>query len=410
MVNFKEEIAALKAKGLQRKMRFIASANDRYITLDGKKVLNLCSNNYLGLANDRRLEKAAISAIKKFGIASGASRLVSGSTVLHRALEEKLARFKKQEAALVYTSGYSANLGIISSIVGRGDIVFSDRLNHASIIDGIILSRAELVRYPHKDIEALDKLLNRPPAPAAAGSSRVPRQKKLIITDSVFSMDGDIAPIPELLRLAEKYDCLLMIDEAHATGVLGKNGRGALEHFGIKANERIIQMGTLSKALGGLGGFVCGSGELIDYLVNRSRSFIFSTSLPAALCASALKVIEIIEKDGALRQRLKENANFLRRGLKDMGFDTLDSKDTAIIPVLTKEPKLTMEFSRRLFTEGIFVQGIRPPTVSEGLCRLRITVMATHTKKDLEFTLAKFKELGTDTNSLNLTGGISVCP
>src|SRR3989339_350415 len=404
MLDFSQELSALEAQGLRRGMRFVSSACDRYIKIEGKKVLNLCSNNYLGLADDKRLKAAAIAAVKKFGVGTGASRLVSGSNILHKKLEEKLADFKNQEACLVYPSGYSANLGIISALADRESIVFSDRLNHASIIDGIILSRAELVRYPHRDVEALERLLGHQVTKSPS------HQKRLIVTDSVFSMDGDIAPIHELLRLAEEYDCLLMIDEAHATGVLGKNGRGALEHFGIKANERIIQMGTLSKALGGLGGFVCGSGELIDYLVNRSRSFIFSTSLPAALCASALKVIEIIEKDGALRQRLKENANFLRRGLKDMGFDTLDSKDTAIIPVLTKEPKLTMEFSRRLFTEGIFVQGIRPPTVSEGLCRLRITVMATHTKKDLEFTLAKFKELGTDTNSLNLTGGISVCP
>ena len=387
MVRFSEEMRALKAKGLKRTMRFVSSAANSYITIDKRKLLNLCSNNYLGLANDQRLKDAAGAAIKKFGLGSGASRLVLGSTILHRKLEEKIAQFKKQEASLVYTSGYSANLGIISSLVGRNDVVFSDRLNHASIIDGIILSRAELVRYPHKDMGVLEGLLR---IRTAQGAQRT----VLIITDSVFSMDGDIAPIPELFALAKKYDCLLMIDEAHATGVLGKKGRGALEYFGINPDERIIQMGTLSKALGCLGGFVCGSKDLIDYLVNRSRSFIFSTALPAAICASAIEAIKIIEKDDALRQRLKENASFLRQGLKNIGFDTLDSKDTAIIPLLTKEPALTMEFSRKLFAQRIYAQGIRPPTVPEGLSRLRLSVMATHTIKDLKSALVIFKRIG----------------
>ncbi|MEK6563509.1 MAG: 8-amino-7-oxononanoate synthase [Candidatus Omnitrophota bacterium] len=375
-------------------MRFASSACGRQIIIDGKKLLNFCSNNYLGLANDSRLKKAAIAAINRFGTGSGASRLVSGSNISHKRLEEKLADFKKQEACLVYPSGYSANLGIISALAGRGDIVFSDRLNHASIIDGIILSRAQLVRYPHKDIKELERLLERNNAAVGADLCVCPkqRQKKLIVTDSLFSMDGDIAPLPELSRLAEKYDCLLMIDEAHSTGVLGKSGRGALEHFGLKADKRIIQMGTLSKALGGLGGFVCGSRDLIDYLVNRSRSFIFSTALPAALCASALEAVKIIEKDKSRIQRLKENADFLRDGLRSLGFDTLNSQ-TPIIPILTQDPRRTMELSQKLFEKGIFVQGIRPPAVPDNLCRLRVTAMATHTKKDLEFALSVFKEI-----------------
>jgi len=291
-------------------------------------------------------------------------------------------------------------------LADRNSIVFSDRLNHASIIDGIILSRAEMARYPHKDVAALEKLLSNQPALAKRSGPGKPvtsppwqseagqgNQRRLIVSDSVFSMDGDIAPVPELVDLARRYDCLLMLDEAHATGVLGKNGRGALEHFGLKCEERIIQMGTLSKAIGALGGFVCGKKDLIEYLINRSRSFIFSTALPAALCASAIEAIEIIEKDSSLLARLWENTNFLREGLRSLGFDTLDSQ-TPIIPILTKEPKLTMEFSRRLFKEGIFVQGIRPPTVPEGSCRLRVTVMAAHTRKDLEFALLKFKKIG----------------
>jgi glycine C-acetyltransferase len=387
MPAFEEQTRELKAKGLWRRMRFISSDCGRYVSIDNKKLLNLCSNNYLGVAGDRRLKSAAVQAIKKFGVGQGASRLVSGSTVLHQELEKALASFKGEEACLVYTSGYSANSGTIPSLVGRNDIVYSDRLNHASIIDGIILSRAQLVRYPHKDAQVLEKLLShqaaRPPG----------RQRRLIVTDSVFSMDGDIAPVVELVALAKKYNCLLMLDEAHATGVLGQKGKGALEHFGIESDKRIIQMGTLSKAIGALGGFVCGKKDLIDYLANRSRSFIFSTALPAALCASAIEAIKIIEKDGSLRKRLWENVKFIRDGLNSIGFDTLESS-TPIIPILTREPKPTMEFSRQLFKEGIFVQGIRPPTVAQGLCRLRVTVMATHTQKDLEFALTKFKKIG----------------
>lgn len=387
MINFKNELDSIRAKGLERKMLTFSSACGPYIKFGKKKLLNLCANNYLGLADDNRLKEAAIGAIKEFGVGAGASRLVSGSTVLHKKLEEKLADFKKQEACLVYPSGYSANLGIIPALVGRNDIVFSDRFNHASIIDGIILSRAELARYPHKDVNALEEMLVKFQAP----SSKL--RRRLIVTDSVFSMDGDIAPLPQLLELAQKYDCLLMIDEAHATGVLGKKGRGALEHFDIKACERIIVMGTLSKAFGGLGGYVCGNKDLIDFLVNRSRAFIFTTALPAPLCVSSIKVVEIIEKEGFLRKRLSDNARYLREGLEEKGFDTLGS-GTPIIPVLTKDPKVTMDFSRNLFREGIFVQGIRPPTVPEGASRLRATVMATHTKKDLDFALDKFKKIG----------------
>lgn len=383
MFRFSEQLEEIRDRGLERKMKIVSSASDSYIKIGRKKLLNLCSNNYLGLAFNRRLKEAAVKAINEFGIGAGASRLVSGNTVLHQELEEKLAHFKGTEASLVYPSGYSANLGIISALVSRDDTVFSDRLNHASIIDGIILSRAELARYPHKDLGALESLLKQKPS----------GKNKLIVTDSVFSMDGDIAPIPGLVDLAEKYDCLLMIDDAHATGVLGKEGGGSLSHFNIKPASRVIQMATLSKAFGCLGGFVCADREVIDYLVNKSRAFIFSTALPVSICASALKALDIIKNDDTLRERLWQNARHMRQALKDMGFDTLES-ETPIIPILTKDPKLTMEFSRRLFEEGIFVQGIRPPTVPEGLSRLRLTVMATHTKKDLEFALEKFKESG----------------
>lgn len=384
MLQFQEELNSIIEKGLKRRMLTVSSACGAYLNIGGRRLLNLCSNNYLGLSNDRRIRQAAISTINKFGLGAGASRLVSGNTTIHRCLEEKIAKFKKQESCLVYTSGYTANLGIISSLVSRNDVILSDRLNHASIIDGIILSRAQFLRYPHKDLDALEDLLNK----------NQKFKNKLIITDSIFSMDGHIACVPGLVRLAKRYDCLLMLDEAHATGVLGKDGRGALEHFGLEADERIIQMGTLSKAVGCLGGFVAGRKDLISYLINRSRPFIFTTALPAGLAAGAIKAIEIVEKGRDLRRQLWANADFLRSGLKEIGFDTFESSGTPIIPVVTREPKLTMEFSRRLFKAGIFVQGIRPPTVPEGSSRLRVTVMTTHTISDLRRALAEFKKIG----------------
>jgi glycine C-acetyltransferase len=383
MFAFKQELIDLEAKDLKRSLRLVESESADWFVVDGKKVLNLCSNNYLGLANDHRLKDAAIQAIRKYGFGSGASRLVSGNMKLHRELENRLVEFKKAEACLVYNSGYTANLGIISALVGRGDVVFSDKLNHASIIDGIVLSRAELKRYAHKDMDALQELLEK-----AANF-----KKKLIISDSVFSMDGDIAPLERLIELAKDYGCLLMIDEAHATGVLGKNGRGALEHFGLEGKKNdLIQMGTLSKALGGFGAYVCGSKDLIEYLMNKSRAFIYTTSLPAAVAAADIAAIDIVENDSQPRLKLKDNIELFRGKLQALGFDTLES-ETAIIPLITKDPKTTMDFSQRLFAEGVFVQGIRPPTVPEGKARLRITLMATHTTADLEFALTKIEKI-----------------
>ncbi len=389
MLNYQEELNLLEVKGLRRSLRGVDSACGRYIKVDGRRLLNFSSNNYLGLASDTRLKKAASMAIKKFGVGSGASRLISGNTIKHRKLEERIARFKKQEAALVFPTGYCANLGIISALARRDDFIFSDRLNHASIIDGIILSRAKLIRYPHKDTLALEELLKK-------AESRTPNpepRRRFIITDSVFSMDGDIAPIRELLRLAEKYDCCLIIDDAHATGVLGKTGAGALEHFGITASDRIIQMGTLSKAVGCLGGFVAGSQGLIDYFINYARTFIFTTALPASVVAAAKEGIEIIEKDAFLRKKLLANADFLREGLRILSFNTLGSQ-TPIIPVLIKDPRITVEFSKRFFKEGILALGVRPPTVPLGTSRLRLTVMATHTREDLEWVLKSFRRIG----------------
>lgn len=383
MLDFRKELLDLQEKGLRRSLRVMESPSDSWIVIDGKKVLNLSSNNYLDLANDQRIKDAAIKAVEKYGCGSGASRLVCGNMKLHNELENKLAQFKSVEACLVFNSGYNANVGIISALVDRGDIVFCDRLNHASIIDGIILSRAELKRYPHKDISSLESLLKK-----SKGSA-----KKLIITDSVFSMDGDIAPLADLISLARKYNCLLMIDEAHATGVLGENGRGALEHLGLEdAKENLVQMGTLSKAIGGFGAYVCGTKYLIEYLINKSRAFIYTTSLPPAVIAADIKALEIAQGGKELRIKLRGNIRFFKSRLKSLGFDVI-AEETPIIPLIIKDSKLTMEFSKILFDEGVFAQGIRPPTVARGSARLRITLMATHKKDDLGFALDKIEKV-----------------
>jgi 8-amino-7-oxononanoate synthase len=386
MLSLKQELIALEKKGLRRFLRLVETESSHWIFLDSKRVLNLCSNNYLGLANDPRIKEAAIEAIRSYGFGSGASRLVTGNMKLHRELEDKICEFKETEGCLVFNSGYTANVGIISALVKKGDIVFCDKLNHASITDGIILSRAEFKRYPHRDINTLEVLLKK----------SVKFRRRLIVSDSVFSMDGDIAPLGDLINLAQKYNCLLMIDEAHATGVLGKKGKGVLEYLGLEDKKSdIIQMGTLSKAVGGFGAYVCGSKDLIDYLINFSRSFIYTTSLPVSVAAANIKAIEIIQNEPEIRLRLKNNIEFFKKALADLGFD-INKDETPIIPLITKDPKLTMEFSKRLFEEGIFVQGIRPPAVPEGKSRLRISLMATHTRDDLSFALEKIKKIAKD--------------
>jgi len=379
--DFTIQLDRLEADGLFRKLRLVEGSPREKIIIDGKKVLNLCSNNYLGLADDKRLKSAAIAAIKKYGVGAGASRLVCGNMYLHRQLEKRLARFKNTEGSLVFSSGYMANLGTISALVGRKDVVCADKLNHASLVDAILLSRAEFKRYPHKDMQALEGLLR---------GCRT--KKKLIVTDTVFSMDGDIAPLPEIVGLARRYGAMVMVDEAHATGILGDSGKGAVAHFHLEGQVD-IQMGTLSKAVGSHGAYICAEKTLIDFLVNKSREFIFTTALPVSLCAAAITAIGIIEKDFSLRKRLLENVEFLRTGLEGLDFDVGESQ-TPIIPVITRDEKLTMEFSKRLFEDGVFVQGIRPPTVPLGQSRLRVTVMATHKIKELEKVLSAFEKAG----------------
>ena len=394
---FKEELDKLKASGLYRTLRTIEGPQGPRVGMDGKEVILLCSNNYLGLADHPRLKEAAIAAVEKYGVGSGASRLVSGTMELHHELEERIARFKGTEAALLLNSGYTANTSVIPALVGKGDIVFSDKLNHASIIDGCILSRAEFKRYPNKDVEGLERLLKVASdqwSVVGSSSSRftVHGSRALIVTDSVFSMDGDIAPLPEILSLAKKYGAMVMVDDAHATGILGKAGKGSLEHFGLD-EENVIQMGTLGKALGTFGAYIAGSRELIDFLINKARGFIFSTSLPPSVLASAIAAIDLIDKEPGLMQALWEKTWYLKNGLDSLGFDTMGS-ETPIIPIFVGDAGKTMEFSRKLLDEGVFVSGIRPPTVPEGKSRLRATVMATHSYEDLDRAIEAFSKAG----------------
>jgi len=386
MLNFiDEEIDQIKREGLYRRMRPVSGHQGPRITIDGKECVNLCSNNYLGLANNPKLKQAAIEAIQKYGCGSGASRLVCGNFKLYEELEYKTARFKKQDAALVFNSGYAANLGIITALAGAGDIIFSDKLNHASIVDGVLLSRAQFKRYPHKDMAALEEMLK-------SDKSKVTSHRKLIITDSLFSMDGDIAPLPEIVELAKKFNAMVMVDEAHATGVFGEGRSGLVEHFGLEDGID-IQMGTFSKAFGSLGGYVAGKTALIDYLINRSRPFIYTTALTPSVLASNMAALDIVEKDTWMAKALWENIRFLRKALIDLGFN-LVSSESQIMPILISEPEAAVKFSDALFEEGVFIQAIRPPTVPKGQARLRLTVMATHKKQDMETAVSALEKTG----------------
>ncbi len=376
---FSAILERLREQNLYRSLRPLEGAQQAHVVFEGQKVINFCSNNYLGLANDPRLLQAAHRALDKEGLGSGASRLICGNMASHQELENRLATFKQAEKVLVFSSGYMANVGIISALCDREDIVLSDKLNHASIVDGILLSRAKCRRYPHKDMKALEEML----------SISQNYRKRLIVTDSVFSMDGDTASLKEIVALAQKYGAMVMVDEAHGFGVLGEHGRGLSEELHVE--EAIdIHMGTLSKAAGSFGAYVCGSKALIDLLINKARSFIYTTAMPPAVAAASIEAINIIEREPERRAQLKENANYLRQGLENLGFDTMGST-TPIIPVLLRDASMATELAKKLLARGIFVQGIRPPTVPEGTARLRITVMATHTKEDIAQALETFR-------------------
>ncbi len=372
----------LENNNLLRTLKNVSGAQSAHILIDGKEVLNFCSNNYLGLADDSRLCQAAEKSLRDHGLGSGASRLVCGNFEAHRELEKTIANFKGAEDCLVFSTGYMANLGIISSVCDRNDIIFSDRLNHASIIDGILLSRATFKRYAHKNMENLEQMLKE-----AQGY-----KKKLIVTDSVFSMDGDVAPLGDIVRLSKKYNAMVMIDEAHSFGVLGDKGKGLAEQLGLM-KDIDIQMGTLSKAVGSFGAYCCGSKKLISFLTNKARSFIYTTAMPSCIAAASIKAIEIIRFEPKRIERLLNNSERMRDELKSFGFDTMETC-TPIIPVLIKDSRLTLEFSKKLFDAGIFVQAIRPSTVPKDTARLRVTVMATHFNEEIDFVLEAFKKIG----------------
>lgn len=382
-----KELEELKSRGLYRKLRTVETAQGHKVRIDGKEVILLCSNDYLGLANDRRVKEAARKAITKYGFGAGASRLVSGNMTLHRELEERIARFKGTEAALLFNSGYAANTGVIPALAGRGDLIFSDRLNHASIVDGCRLSLAEVRRYRHLDMNALERYLEH------ASEDEVMYAQKLIVTDGVFSMDGDIAPLDRIIKHANAHGAMVMVDEAHGTGVLGAKGRGSAEYLGIDANDITVNMGTLGKALGAYGAYVAGTKSLIDYLMNRSRSFIYSTALPPGTVAAALAAIDIVEKEPERREKLLKNVKFLKEGLDSLGFETMNSQ-TQIIPVLAGESSLACEMMEALFGKGVFVLAIRPPTVPEGTARLRVTLTTKHSRADISRVLDAFEKSG----------------
>ncbi len=377
MLNFfTSEIQNLKNIDLYRKLRLVQGSQGSCVSISGKKVILLCSNNYLGLANHPSIKKAANKAIKEFGCGSGASRLISGTMKLHSELEKKIALFKNTNSALVFNSGYHANIGTLSALMKKRDIVFCDELNHASIIDGCRLSGAEIAIYPHKDMDALERHLKKSNG----------YKKRLIITDGVFSMDGDIAPLPDIVFLAKKYSALTMVDDAHATGVFGKNGKGITEHFNLSSNEVDIQMGTFGKALGSFGAYIAGNNELIDYLINRARSFIYTTALPPAVPAASLAAIEMIQSKPDLRKKLWKNVDYFKKGLKKRGFENINSQ-SQIIPIIIGNSKKVVMASEYLFNKGVFVVGIRPPAVPRKKERLRITIMSSHTRKDLDSAL-----------------------
>lgn len=367
-----DELNKLREQKLYQRLRILETGQLPVSRFDGQAVINLSSNNYLGLATHPKLRKRALEAIEQYGVGSGAVRTIAGTMTLHMALEEKIAQFKRVEASVVFQSGFTANAGTVEALLGKEDIIISDELNHASIIDGCRLSRAEIKVFPHKDVDGCEKILKEI-------SGRPGR--KLLITDGVFSMEGDIAPLPQLVELAEKYGCIMMIDDAHSSGVLGKNGRGTVDHFGLHGRVD-IQVGTLSKAIGALGGYVCSTRDAIEFLYHRARPFLFSTSHPPSVAATCLAAFEVLEDEPQLIAQLWANTQFFKEGLLKLGFNT-GASETPITPVLVGDAALAHEFSRQLFAEGVFAQGIGFPTVPRGKARIRTIVTATHTREEL---------------------------
>jgi glycine C-acetyltransferase len=376
------ELDALKTQGLYRSLRELHGEQKAHAVFDGRSVVNLSSNNYLGLTTHPRLRARAREALDALGVGSGAVRTIAGTMEIHMELERRLAEFKKVEAVVVFQSGFAANAGTVSAILGKEDVIISDELNHASIIDGCRLSRAAIKVFPHRDVDAARAIIRDLPA----------GQRKLLITDGVFSMDGDLAPLPALCTVAEEYGCVMMVDDAHASGVFGKNGRGTIDHFDVHGRVD-IQVGTLSKAIGALGGYVAGSQAFIEYLYHRARPFLFSTSHPPSVAATCLAALDVLLEEPELIDRLWENTRFFKAGLTSLGFNT-GTSESPITPVIVGEGALAMTFSDRLFDAGVFAQGIGFPTVPKGRARVRTIVCATHTRDELRFALDAFARVG----------------
>lgn len=376
------ELAQLEAQGLRHRPRILESRQLAEATFDGRCVVNLSSNNYLGLTSHPALIERAIAAIEQFGVGSGSVRTIAGTMAIHVELERRLSAFKGTESVVVFQSGFTANAGTVSSILTKDDVVVSDELNHASIIDGCRLSRAAIRVFPHKDVDAARGILRGLPS----------GQRALLITDGVFSMDGDLGALPDLCDIAEEFGAIMMVDDAHASGVFGKNGRGTIDHFGLHGRVD-IQVGTLSKAIGALGGYVAGSAALIDFLRQRARPFLFSTSHPPAVAATCIAALDLLESDSSLIERLWTNARFFKAGLRELGFDT-GTSESPITPVVVGDAAAAMTLSDRLFAEGVFAQGIAYPTVAHGRARVRTIVTSTHTMDELRFALDAFGKVG----------------
>ena len=376
------ELESLKQQGLYRKLRVLEGEQKPKSTFDHRQVVNLSSNNYLGLTTHPRLRERALEATRTLGVGSGSVRSIAGTMDIHMELERRLADFKKTEAVVVFQSGFAANAGTVAAVLSKEDVVISDELNHASIIDGCRLSRAAIKVFPHKDAAAARKVVSELPA----------AQRKLLITDGVFSMDGDLGALPQLCDIAEEFGCIMMVDDAHASGVFGRNGRGTIDHFGVHGRVD-IQVGTLSKAIGALGGYVAGSRALIDFLYHRARPFLFSTSHPPAVAAACIAALDVLEQEPQIIDRLWENTRFFKTGLQTLGFNT-GLSESPITPVIVGEGALAMKLSDRLFQEGVFAQGIAFPTVARDKARVRTIVTATHTHDELQFALDVFAKVG----------------
>jgi glycine C-acetyltransferase len=377
-----DELDSLRQQGLYRQLRVLEGEQRAQATFDHRSVVNLSSNNYLGLTTHPRLREAALEAVRTFGAGSGSVRTIAGTMELHMELEARLARFKNVEAVVVFQSGFAANAGTVSAILNKEDVIISDELNHASIIDGCRLSRAAIKVFPHKDVDAARKILSELPA----------SQRKLLISDGVFSMDGDLGPLPALCDAAEEFGAIMMVDDAHASGVFGRQGRGTIDHF--QCHGRVdIQVGTLSKAIGVLGGYVAGTTAFIEFLYHRARPFLFSTSHPPAVAAACIAALDVLEQEPQWMERLWDNTTFFKNGLQTLGFNTGRS-ESPITPVIVGEAPQAMQMSDRLFAEGVFAQGIGFPTVPRGQARLRTIVTATHSREDLQFALDAFGRVG----------------